>query len=110
MGRDAGYNFMRLIEDATRVDEFHSIECAAASITLISTRILRAAQYRGGNGRERGTLRLNCNAGRCLLQTGLQETCFLLARDLVKVAYLLTFDHLRNMSVPFLVAKACHAS
>lgn len=43
MRRDAGYNFMRLVDDATRVDKLHSIESPAAGITLISACILRVA-------------------------------------------------------------------
>jgi len=40
--RHTGYNFVRLILDAARVDKFHSIESPATSITLIAARILRA--------------------------------------------------------------------
>jgi hypothetical protein len=43
MRRDAGYNFMRLVNDATRVDELHGIESPAAGVTLISACILKVA-------------------------------------------------------------------
>lgn len=42
--RNAGHDFVRLVEETTRVDKFYSVECPSTSIALITARILGAGQ------------------------------------------------------------------